>query len=101
MASACALSCCSGLYGGEPADQDHHQPDPDRWGIRTVLIVNGLIASAFIAACALVTLRRRSCSAGRTGLRRRQPFDAIYGDHHVTFADVKPEQRQPAAVSRP
>jgi EmrB/QacA subfamily drug resistance transporter len=70
-----------------------------RWGIRTVLIGNGLIASAFIAACALVTptapILLSWAVLALAGASRSMQFTAIT---MVTFSDVKPEQRQPAAV---
>jgi len=70
-----------------------------RWGIKAVLVWNGLIASAFIAACALVS---PSLPLGLTwailaiaGASRSMQFTGLT---MVTFADVRPEQRQPAAV---
>lgn len=70
-----------------------------RWGIRAVLVVNGLIASAFIAACALVTPQTPILLSwailALAGASRSMQFTAIT---MVTFADVRPEQRQPAAV---
>jgi EmrB/QacA subfamily drug resistance transporter len=70
-----------------------------RWGIRTVLIVNGLIASAFIAACAVVTPQTPILLGwavlALAGASRSMQFTALT---MVTFADVSPEQRQPAAV---
>jgi EmrB/QacA subfamily drug resistance transporter len=70
-----------------------------RWGIRTVLIVNGLVASAFIAACAVVTpstpILLSWAVLALAGASRSMQFTAIT---MVTFADVRPEQRQPAAV---
>ena len=70
-----------------------------RWGIRTVLIVNGLVASAFIAACAVVAPQTPILLSwvvlALAGASRSMQFTAIT---MVTFADVSPEQRQPAAV---
>jgi MFS family permease len=70
-----------------------------RWGIRRVLVVNGLIASAFIAACALVAPGAPLVLNGLililAGASRSMQFTAIT---MVTFADVTPAQRQPAAV---
>lgn len=70
-----------------------------RFGIKAVLVWNGLIASAGIAACALVAPSRPLVVSGvilaLAGASRSMQFTAIT---MVTFADVKPEQRQPAAV---
>ena len=70
-----------------------------RWGIRSVLIVNGLIASAFIAACAVVApstpIVLSWAVLALAGASRSMQFTALT---MVTFADVRPEQRQPAAV---
>lgn len=70
-----------------------------RWGIKTVLVWNGLIASAFIAACAIVAPQVPIWLSwpvlALAGASRSMQFTALT---MVTFADVKPEQRQPAAV---
>jgi EmrB/QacA subfamily drug resistance transporter len=70
-----------------------------RWGIKAVLVWNGLIASAFIAACALVSpsapLALSWAILAFAGASRSMQFTGLT---MVTFADVKPEQRQPAAV---
>jgi len=70
-----------------------------RWGIKAVLVWNGLIASAFIAACALVSpnlpLAPTWIVLALAGASRSMQFTGLT---MVTFADVKPEQRQPAAV---
>jgi EmrB/QacA subfamily drug resistance transporter len=70
-----------------------------RWGIKAVLVWNGLIASTFIAACALVAPQVPLWLSGTVlalaGASRSMQFTALT---MVTFADVKPEQRQPAAV---
>jgi len=70
-----------------------------RWGIRAVLVWNGLIASAFIAACALVAPGAPILLSGAilllAGASRSMQFTGLT---MVTFADVTPEQRQSAAV---
>jgi MFS family permease len=70
-----------------------------RFGIRAVLVWNGLIASVFIAACALVSptlpLALTWLILALAGASRSMQFTGLT---MVTFADVKPEQRQPAAV---
>ncbi len=70
-----------------------------RWGIRKVLIANGLIASAGIAACALVSpglpLLASAAILIWAGASRSMQFTSIT---MVTFADVAPAQRQQAAV---
>jgi EmrB/QacA subfamily drug resistance transporter len=70
-----------------------------RWGIKAVLVWNGLIASAFIAACALVSpslpLVPTWIILAFAGASRSMQFTGLT---MVTFADVRPEQRQPAAV---
>jgi EmrB/QacA subfamily drug resistance transporter len=70
-----------------------------RWGIKAVLVWNGLIASTFIAACAVVApsvpLWMSGVVLALAGASRSMQFTALT---MVTFADVKPEQRQPAAV---
>ncbi|MEI9892010.1 MAG: hypothetical protein WDN45_17450 [Caulobacteraceae bacterium] len=70
-----------------------------RWGIKTVLVWNGLIASAFIAACAVVAPSAPLWLSGMVlalaGASRSMQFTALT---MVTFADIKPAERQPAAV---
>ena len=70
-----------------------------RWGIKTVLVWNGLIASVFIAACALVAPTAPLWASGvvlaLAGASRSMQFTALT---MVTFSDVKPNERQPAAV---
>jgi EmrB/QacA subfamily drug resistance transporter len=70
-----------------------------RWGIRNVLVVNGLLASAGIAACALISPAAPLALSGAilviAGATRSMQFTAIT---MVTFADVTPAQRAPAAV---
>jgi EmrB/QacA subfamily drug resistance transporter len=70
-----------------------------RWGIRAVLVWNGLIASAGIALCALITpgtpLLVSALILLLAGASRSMQFTGIT---MVTFADVSPAQRQPAAV---
>jgi EmrB/QacA subfamily drug resistance transporter len=70
-----------------------------RFGIRSVLVVNGLIASAFISACALVApgapLLLNGFILVLAGASRSMQFTAVT---MVTFADVGPAERQPAAV---
>jgi EmrB/QacA subfamily drug resistance transporter len=70
-----------------------------RFGIKAVLVWNGAIASAFIAACAVVTPQVPLWLSGAVlvlaGASRSMQFTALT---MVTFADVKPDQRQPAAV---
>jgi EmrB/QacA subfamily drug resistance transporter len=70
-----------------------------RFGIKAVLVWNGLIASAFIAACALVSpslpLALTWLVLALAGASRSMQFTGLT---MVTFADVGPAQRQPAAV---
>jgi EmrB/QacA subfamily drug resistance transporter len=70
-----------------------------RWGIRSVLVWNGLIASLGIALCALITpgtpLLVSALILLLAGASRSMQFTGIT---MVTFADVSPAQRQPAAV---
>ncbi len=69
------------------------------WGLRTVLLANGLLASAAIALCALISpgasLLLNGLILAFAGATRSMQFTAIT---MVTFADVTPAQRQPAAV---
>ena len=70
-----------------------------RFGIKAVLVWNGLIASTFIAACAVVAptvpLWLSGVVLALAGASRSMQFTALT---MVTFADVGPQQRQPAAV---
>jgi len=70
-----------------------------RFGIKAVLVWNGLIASAFIAACALISptlpLVPTWIILAFAGASRSMQFTGLT---MVTFADVSPAQRQPAAV---
>jgi len=70
-----------------------------RFGIKAVLVWNGLIASACIAACALVSPSQPVLLTWAilavAGASRSMQFTGVT---MVTFADVRPEQRQPAAV---
>jgi EmrB/QacA subfamily drug resistance transporter len=70
-----------------------------RFGIKAVLVWNGLIASAFIVACALVSpslpLALTWTILALAGASRSMQFTGLT---MVTFADVGPAQRQPAAV---
>jgi EmrB/QacA subfamily drug resistance transporter len=69
-----------------------------RFGFRRVMVVNGLIASTGIAACALIS-PGLPLLAGLVlvlaGASRSMQFTAIT---MVAFADVTPEQRAPASV---
>ncbi len=70
-----------------------------RFGIRRVLVVNGLIASGGIAACALISPQLPLLINGLilvlAGASRSMQFTAIT---MMTFADIAPEQRAPASV---
>ena len=71
-----------------------------RWfGLRSVLVINGLIASAAIAACALIAPGAALLFNGAilvvAGASRSMQFTCLT---MITFADVTPAQRQPAAV---
>jgi EmrB/QacA subfamily drug resistance transporter len=70
-----------------------------RFGIKAVLVWNGLIASTFIAACALISpslpLALTWVILALAGASRSMQFTGLT---MVTFADVGPAQRQPAAV---
>jgi EmrB/QacA subfamily drug resistance transporter len=70
-----------------------------RWGLRQVLVVNGLFASVGIALCALITPSMPLMVSGVilawAGATRSMQFTAIT---MTTFADITPEQRAPAAV---
>ena len=74
-------------------------PILNRFGIKAVLVWNGLIASTFIAACATVAPAVPLWISGivlvLAGASRSMQFTALT---MVTFADVKPNERQPAAV---
>jgi EmrB/QacA subfamily drug resistance transporter len=69
------------------------------FGIRRVLVVNGLIAAAGIATCALITPDLSLLLSGLilvlAGASRSMQFTAIT---MVTFADITAEQRVPASV---
>ena len=70
-----------------------------RFGLRNVLVINGLIASAAICACALISPGEPLLLSGLilvvAGASRSMQFTALT---MVTFADVTPAQRAPAAV---
>jgi EmrB/QacA subfamily drug resistance transporter len=70
-----------------------------RWGLRRVLLVNTLVASAGIAACGLISPTAPVLLSGLilviAGASRSMQFTAIA---MITFADVTPAQRAPAAV---
>jgi MFS family permease len=70
-----------------------------RFGLKNVLVVNSLIASACIAACALISVGAPLVVTGliltAAGASRSMQFTAIT---MVTFADVTAEHRAPAAV---
>ena len=70
-----------------------------RWGLRNVLMYNGLLAAAAICACSLISPDRSLWFTGAilavAGASRSQQFTSLT---MVTFADVTPEQRNTAAV---
>jgi MFS family permease len=70
-----------------------------RWGIRRVLVVNGLLASLGIALCGLVTTGMPLVVSGAilafAGATRSMQFTALT---MVSFSDVTPGQRAPASV---
>jgi EmrB/QacA subfamily drug resistance transporter len=70
-----------------------------RFGLRDVLVVNGLVASAAICACALISPGEPRLLSGlilaAAGASRSMQFTGLT---MITFADVTPQQRQPAAV---
>ncbi|MDB5460651.1 MAG: drug resistance transporter, EmrB/QacA subfamily [Caulobacteraceae bacterium] len=69
------------------------------WGLRNVLVINGLIASAGIAACGLISptgpLLLSGAILALAGASRSMQFTCLT---MITFADVTPAQRAPAAV---
>jgi EmrB/QacA subfamily drug resistance transporter len=69
------------------------------FGMRTVLIVNGAIASAAIAACAIISptlpLAITAAILILAGASRSMQFTAIT---FVSFADIAPEERASASV---
>jgi MFS family permease len=70
-----------------------------RYGIRSVLLINGALASACIAACALISpLLPRVLSALTlilAGASRSMQFTSVT---FVSFADIAPEERASASV---
>ncbi|HUN25489.1 MAG TPA: MFS transporter [Steroidobacteraceae bacterium] len=70
-----------------------------RFGMRSVLIVNGALASACIAACALISPSLPRALSGLilalAGASRSMQFTAI---SFVSFADIAPEERASASV---
>jgi EmrB/QacA subfamily drug resistance transporter len=70
-----------------------------RWGLRRVAVVNTVIASAGIAGCAAISPTAPMLVSGLilaiAGASRSMQFTAIA---MITFADVTPAQRAPAAV---
>jgi EmrB/QacA subfamily drug resistance transporter len=70
-----------------------------RFGMRKVLIVNGAITAAGIAACALISPGLPSLLTGAilllSGASRSMQFTAIT---YTTFAEIGPEERSSASV---
>ena len=70
-----------------------------RFGIRNVLVVNSLLASVAIAACALISpaspLALNALILAFAGASRSMQLTAITT---ITFADIAPDQRAPATV---
>ncbi len=70
-----------------------------QWGLRNVLVINGLIAAAAIAACALIAPHQPLLITGAilamAGASRSMQFTCLT---MITFADVSPAQRNTAAV---
>jgi EmrB/QacA subfamily drug resistance transporter len=70
-----------------------------RFGIRDVLVVNGLLAAAGIALCALLSANMPLALSGLilvvAGASRSMQFTALT---MLSFADVSAEQRAPASV---
>jgi EmrB/QacA subfamily drug resistance transporter len=70
-----------------------------RFGMRKVLIVNGAITAAGIAACALISPGLPSLLTGAilllSGASRSMQFSAIT---YTTFAEIGPEERSSASV---
>jgi EmrB/QacA subfamily drug resistance transporter len=74
-------------------------PIMTRFGLKAVLVWNGLIAAVGIAACALIApgapLLLNGAALILAGASRSMQFTAIT---MVNFSDIRPEQRQPASV---
>lgn len=94
----------SGLYlliymGANLGTKAVTNPIMRRFGIRDVLVVNGLIAAAGIAACALVSPERplvvNAAILVLAGASRSMQLTAVT---IVAFADITPAQRTPATV---
>lgn len=70
-----------------------------RWGIRAVLVWNGVIAATCIGLCALISpglpLAVSAVVLAAAGASRSMQFTALT---MITFADVAPAQRQSASV---
>ncbi|MGH8290124.1 MAG: MFS transporter [Steroidobacteraceae bacterium] len=70
-----------------------------RFGMRRVLMVNGAITAAGIAACALIFPGLPSVLTGAilllSGASRSLQFSALT---YTTFAEIAPEERSPASV---
>src|SRR6185312_12898739 len=70
-----------------------------RFGMRSVLVVNGAIASASIAACALISPSLPWVLSGAillaAGASRSMQFTGIT---FIAFADIEPDERAPASV---
>ena len=70
-----------------------------RFGMRSVLVANGAIASASIAACALISPSLPWVLSGAillaAGASRSMQFTGIT---FIAFADIEPDERAPASV---
>jgi MFS family permease len=70
-----------------------------RFGIRKVLIVNGAVTAAGIAACALISPGLPSLLTGvilfLSGASRSLQFSALT---YTMFAEIGPEERSPASI---
>ncbi len=70
-----------------------------RFGMRKVLIVNGGLAAAGIAACALISPGLPALLTGAillfAGASRSMQFSALT---YTTFAEIGPEERAPASI---
>ncbi|HVS78357.1 MAG TPA: MFS transporter [Steroidobacteraceae bacterium] len=70
-----------------------------RFGMRKVLVVNGVIAAAGIAACALISPGLPTLLTGAilllAGASRSMQFTALT---FTTFAEIGPEERSPASI---
>jgi len=70
-----------------------------RFGMRRVLIVNGALAAAGIAACALISPGLPAVLTGAilllSGASRSMQFSALT---YMTFAEIAPEERSSASV---